>query len=289
VDCASCHDLSGFARATYSVADHRHSDYPLEGAHARAECEGCHTKAKVGPPAASLGTARVVMRPAHAACVDCHIDPHGGRFSTASAPRGARRPVSRAMGECTSCHSIEAFRPASVDAFAHSRYAFPLEGAHRAVPCEACHASLRHPPTKTLRGAAGAASLRLAFDDATLECASCHKSPHGDQFAHRRDQGACQGCHGSDVFVPADRFDHGRDTQFTLEGAHQRTPCASCHVPAANPNAVPRVRYRPTPSRCVDCHDSGTSGDRKTGLRAPGVPLAPPIMLTSREGLHVTH
>jgi hypothetical protein len=184
------------------------------------------------------------------------------------------------------CHSLDAFQPSAVDANVHAHYAFVLQGAHRAVPCQACHSSLKHPPVKTLRGTAGASSLRLTFDDARTECVACHRSPHGDQFAQRRDKGACEGCHGADAFVPAEHFDHNRDTPFSLAGAHQRTPCASCHVPAPDPNAVPRVRYRPTPSRCVDCHDRGAGGD---GRRAPMAALAIPIPLTTGEALLVAH
>jgi Cytochrome c7 and related cytochrome c len=62
VDCASCHDVSGFAHSTYTVTDHARTAYALDGAHARAACEGCHTKATGSAAVASVGSARVLLR-----------------------------------------------------------------------------------------------------------------------------------------------------------------------------------------------------------------------------------
>ncbi|MBI3635448.1 MAG: hypothetical protein HY216_04405, partial [Candidatus Rokubacteria bacterium] len=76
-DCASCHRVEGFRPSTFTVAQHRASTYPLEGAHVAAECAGCHGKRPAGAASAALGTARVVMRLPHGACTDCHADPHG--------------------------------------------------------------------------------------------------------------------------------------------------------------------------------------------------------------------
>ena len=246
-DCAACHTVDGFTPSTFTVAQHRASAYPLDGRHATAACAACHRRLATGDPAAAtLGSARVVMRPARAACSDCHLDPHRGRFS----PGGAR---ARAEG-CVACHSLEAFRPSGFDAAAHARSGFALEGAHRATPCLGCHASLKHPPSPSTLLAAAADARVLPLDDAPTRCAGCHTDPHGGQFAARQDKGACSGCHGLDGFAPAARFDHARDTRYKLDGAHARAACAACHRPVRDADGATRVRYHGTPTACEACH-----------------------------------
>jgi hypothetical protein len=66
--------------------------------------------------------------------------------------------------------------------------------------------------------------------------------PHGDF------EDDCSKCHSSQGWHPAvisDRFDHGRSSDFALEGAHQRTMCRSCHLSLEFSEADPK---------CVTCH-----------------------------------
>jgi hypothetical protein len=249
-DCAACHDLTGFANSTYTVAAHQKSAYPLEGAHAAADCAACHRQLGAkDPAAAALGTARVMIRPAHAACVDCHGDPHRGRFRPPS-PRARK-------ADCLACHGMNAFSPAQYDAKMHFECDFKLEGAHMTVPCQACHEELKAPSPKSTLLAAAASLRPLTFESKKRLCAECHDNPHGDQFAHRKDKGACQGCHGNDEFVPAAKFSHDRDSRFKLEGAHKRIACRACHEPRAAANGKTIVTYIPTPTRCEACHAGG--------------------------------
>lgn len=248
-DCAECHDVKGFHPSTYSAARHQASAYPLQGAHARADCSLCHGKAPAAT-AAALGSARVQLRPSHGACTDCHGDPHRGRFSAG----GVR---SRNEG-CVGCHGMEHFIPSTLDVAAHARTAYALEGAHRAVPCAQCHAELRQPPG---RSALAVEAMRsLPFQDARRRCVECHEGPHGTQFASRRDKGACEGCHTLAAFVPAARFDHNRDAKFKLEGAHARVPCGDCHTSAKDVSGVAHVVYRPLSGKCESCHSSTRGG-----------------------------
>ncbi|HUK62095.1 MAG TPA: hypothetical protein VLV15_02140, partial [Dongiaceae bacterium] len=273
-DCAVCHDVNGFTPSIFTVAQHAASVYPLTGAHARVECARCHARLAAGDPAAArLGVARVVMRPPHDRCTPCHEDPHQGRF--------AGGPHARKEG-CVACHGMTAFRPSAYDAAAHATSGFPLEGAHRATPCVGCHASLKTP------AANAAVSARvLTLDDAPLACEGCHKDPHGGQFAARKDKGACAGCHGTDAFVPASRFDHAHDTRFKLDGAHARAACSGCHRPTRDPDGVVRVRYRPTPTACSACHASQPvplSGGKSSSLEGDHDDRL--VMLALREARH---
>jgi len=139
------------------------------------------------------------------------------------------------------------------------------------VPCVACHAELKAPhAASTLRRDAPARTLR--FEEKARVCGDCHANPHGEQFAARRDHGACDGCHGAAAFVPAARFDHDRDAAFKLRGAHAKVACARCHPPARDRDGALRVTYRPTPTRCEACHlddNAGGGAAAPDGRRAP--------------------
>ena len=241
VDCAACHGVEAFKPSTYTVAQHAKTAYPLEGAHAAVACRSCHGRTPPGDAAqaaALVGTAKVWFHPARGRCVDCHRDPHEGRYS----PGGARaRP-----DECLACHTMAAFRPSTVDAAAHERARFRLEGAHRAAPCFACHRELATVP-------AAAEKRPLPFTMAGQTCRDCHENPHGTQFDARKDGGACDVCHDQERFRPASRFDHSRVRHFVLEGAHARTACAKCH-PVVTTAGKRMTLYRPVPSRCEECH-----------------------------------
>lgn len=250
VDCASCHDLKGWTPSTYTVLQHATSAYPLEAAHARAACDGCHRRApSTAANLAAYGRALVVIRAKRSACVDCHADPHAGRFRAG----GARAKAD----DCRACHGIEAWRPSRYDVRLHDSAVFKLEGAHAAVPCVACHAELKAKPSARSLLAAAAAMRPLRFEEPKRACAECHRTPHGDQFAHRKDRGACDGCHDQRAFAPAPRFDHDRDSRYRLDGSHRRTPCAGCHPSKPGPDGRPYTLYRPIPTRCEACHLAG--------------------------------
>lgn len=246
VDCASCHSVSGYRPSTFTPEQHAHTAYVLQGAHKSVACRDCHGRTPPGSDAqvaALTGIAKIWFHPAHDRCVECHFDPHAGRFS-----RGGER--ARA-DECVACHSMDAFSPSTVDGAAHDRARFKLSGAHRATPCFACHQELATPagnavPKKT---------RPLPFTVAGQTCRDCHESPHGTQFDARKDGGACDTCHGLERFKPASRFDHARMASFKLEGAHAKVACEKCHMAVSN-GGKRVVMYRPLASKCVDCHAS---------------------------------
>lgn len=247
--CEECHDVGGWRPATFTSAAHNALRVTLEGKHGTLACAACHGAERKGLPPLpgrdSLGKAGVAIQ-LPSDCVSCHVDPHQGRFS-----RGGQRPHQQ---ECVGCHSYQAFRPSTVDVAAHQSFGWKLEGAHRAVPCASCHEESKKPPMPSTLVREARAAPALTFTVKGTDCATCHTTPHGDQFAARSDKGACASCHTVEAFKPAGRFNHNRDAAFSLEGAHAQVSCEKCHSTERSRGGEPMVRYRPLATRCESCH-----------------------------------
>jgi hypothetical protein len=239
--------VAGWAPSTLDATRHASLKLPLEGRHREIACRSCHGADRPGLPALprtiTAGKAGFVFQVTEIECRACHVDPHQGRFSKAG----------QALA-CTSCHDTRAFRPSTVDVAAHRSYRFPLEGAHRATPCLACHADLKtRPAGRTSLVSARVTPASMGFS-ASSTCSECHNTPHGKQFAGRADGGKCDVCHGVDVFAPATRFDHDRDAGFALKGAHQGVPCNRCHPSDTGSPRPGGLIYRPVSGKCENCH-----------------------------------
>ena len=252
--CEGCHTPKGWSPSTFTAARHDSLRLTLAGRHGEITCAACHGPDRPKLPAlatAGLGKARVALTTLSATCTSCHQDPHAGRYE----PGGAR-PVA---GGCEACHDARAFRPSAVDIERHGRLGFALDGAHRAIPCVACHEKM--PAKSAASSLTGAAHLApVALDDPGSKCADCHEDPHGGQFAGRAGGGACETCHATEAFRPASRFDHNRDTRFALRGAHEHVACEACHRPGATVKGAkgpPPLRYRPLSTACESCHAGG--------------------------------
>lgn len=250
--CESCHVAAGWTPTTFGAAAHARTGFPIDGRHAAIPCAACHGANAVGIPAfpvATTGSAGVKLALGTVTCATCHVDAHAGRYAA-----GGAVPID---GGCAACHGTTSFRPSSVNVAMHARFRFRLEGAHRAVPCVGCHQELKATPaTSTL--VKSARGVMHFPDPASLTrsttCASCHASPHGTQFAARKDGGACESCHDVDAFAPASRFDHEKDAAFPLTGAHVSVACDECHVTRTAADGTRQVIYRPLSTKCESCH-----------------------------------
>jgi hypothetical protein len=249
VACEPCHDVAGWKPSLFSVAQHAKLKLPLEGRHARIDCAACHGPARKGLaplPPQRLGRAGVALVVKETDCVACHYDAHGGRFG----PDGVRAK----KDGCATCHNLTAFRPAAVDVAAHRDFDYALLGAHRAIPCDACHVESRPAPTRSSLLLAHGPAQAMTFTTKGTTCEACHQTPHGGQFDERGKAGQCASCHGDDAFRPATKFNHDVDAAFSLKGAHARVPCAKCHASTPSAGGRASVIYRPVPHTCEDCH-----------------------------------
>lgn len=253
-ECANCHGVQGWKPSRFERTSHAKLRLALEGRHADVPCRACHGSDRKGLPpmlnAGQLGRAGFLFQVTELACTACHVDPHQGRFVVG----GAR---AKATG-CLACHDTRTFRPTTADLAAHREFGFVLDGAHRATACAGCHGEMKRstPPAPASRSSLVAAGTR--FDpmrfEAKTACADCHDNVHGDQFAGRRNGGRCDGCHGTDGFRPASRFDHDRDASFKLRGGHENVACSRCHHADGKTGTPGRLIYRPVSGKCASCH-----------------------------------
>jgi len=216
-DCRSCH--TGAAQ-TWSRTNFRHPDrFPLTGGHATLACADCHR----GP--ANLTSPD---------CYECHRADY----------ESTRDPNHAAAGfphECAACHTTASWTTAVFD---HFTTGFTLEGAHRSVPCGACHTS----------GYAGT----------PRDCYACHRTDY-ESTADPNHAAAgfstnCVNCHNTSGW-PGAVFDHDT-SRFPLTGSHRTLDCVACHSSG----------YAGTPRDCVACHRADYDATRDPNHAAAGFP-----------------
>jgi hypothetical protein len=221
--CADCHDAAAWRLRPGAAFSHDRTDWPLAGAHRRVACQRCH------PPSRGDYRRRYAEL-AFGRCRDCHEDVHGRTF--ASVAEGER---------CESCHTVEAFVPATYGRAEHARAAFPLDGAHRAVPCARCHRP------------EGARAVHLALP--AHACKDCHEDVHRGTFDARMGPRGCATCHGTTSWKGTD-FDHAT-TRFPLTGRHAEVACTACH---GTPEGGAHARFTGLDRRCEACHPDAHFG-----------------------------
>lgn len=155
--CLGCHDTRRYRPSTIDVAAHDAYTFKLEGAHRAVPCVGCHADLKYQPTASTLIQVRWTGAPLlfttkTQACVGCHQSPHGAQFA------------GRQGGDkCESCHSADAFAPAT--RFDHDRDTkFPLRGGHANVACAKCHPTVAGPGNTRI----------IRYRPVSTRCESCH-------------------------------------------------------------------------------------------------------------------
>ncbi len=243
--CATCHstERAGWASSMHEPGLHLATGFPLVAPHAKLQCADCHA-----------GASFAERYPGRAAqdCRACHGDPHRGEL--------AKGPF--AKDRCVDCHAPHAFTPANFAVERHAKTRFPLDGAHAAVPCSACHD----------KPADGPRSFAVVGRD----CASCHADAHTGYFARSplaraTDRAAgCDACHDTVEFANAAQgFDHGRYTRYPLQGAHARARCDACHPRSTKPDHNGRrfgQAQAPGGARfCATCHDDVHAGQFRVG------------------------
>jgi hypothetical protein len=63
----------------------------------------------------------------------------------------------------------------------------------------------------------------------------------------------CAACHKTTSFADL-KFDHDKQSRFSLVGKHKETACAGCHKTEKPQNGSAFVRYKPVGTSCGGCH-----------------------------------
>jgi hypothetical protein len=261
--CESCHVVEGWLIIRNGPKErefHEKTKFPLRGAHITVACQACHGPFP-GEPAKFKGLT-------FGACSDCHADAHEGQLAKLSGE--PKTPG------CERCHTVQVFQPASFELKDHGLTRYPLEGAHAAVACSACHTKepkllarvsllvrsllkRRHRPELFSQTA-------FVLPGPNDRCESCHTDPHGGQFKKDGKPRACAACHVVTAWSKL-VFDHNRDSRYPLTGKHAQAPCQGCHVIEEGKTAA-NIRYAPMETACARCHTDTHVGQFAEGKGA---------------------
>jgi hypothetical protein len=221
--CEKCHTVDNWNQITFP---HDATGFPLKGAHANISCSACH----------AAGFAQKVTGD----CASCHRDAHAGEF-------GMR---------CGSCHDEVKWRGA-INADAHRRTNFPLDGRHALIPCEECHIDVRE----------------KRFSRAALACNACHAKDAARAALHSIDHVKanfgtdCQRCHSPQRFDSARFPDHEMCFPI-LRGAHRGFACLSCHTTMMNVTVTGACMTRN--AACSSCHRHSCDRENAAHANIPG-------------------
>ncbi len=213
-DCITCHNLSGFANALYTIDQHNKGVFPLQGTHVAAPCFECHKKTETWS-----------FRDVGKKCIDCHKNNHGDAISKKYYPED----------NCLSCHSEATWTNITFD---HAKTNFKLQGAHQNQSCRKCHFS------ESKEGIA-----LQKFANLSTNCSNCHADKHYNQF-DKDGVTDCNNCHEFDNWK-ASKFNHNT-TAFKLEGKHANVLCNKCHKPTQTNNVL-YIHYKIS-VKCESCH-----------------------------------
>jgi nitrate/TMAO reductase-like tetraheme cytochrome c subunit len=217
-DCAVCHNERSFSAVDEDEFDHSLTDFHLKGKHQGVDCRECHAESFIEPVP-------------HQECAACHEDYHDGAFVASKEPRREDR-------DCRECHSEEGFDLTLYTLETHNLSRFPLDGAHLATPCFACHLQ----------------EDQWVFRNLGETCIDCHEDVHRGFISEEYypDQN-CQSCHSTQSWED-NVFDHSQ-TGFELTGAHAQQACMKCHA-AAEGRTDKYAGFQNTSSDCQSCHES---------------------------------
>lgn len=218
-DCVKCHSESGFRYSkNMETFDHKFTDFALEGKHETVDCKECH---KIGKFTDAIE---------FSSCTSCHTDYHEGEFKK-----------NNVLPDCNTCHSLESgFDTSLFTLERHETTDFPLEGAHIATPCFACHVS--------------ETDDKWRFKDKGTTCVECHEDIHEEYIDQKYyPKNDCKTCHINETWATVN-FDH-KKTDWPLEGKHLETACKECHITNTEEHLF-NQKFTDLDSNCINCHES---------------------------------
>lgn len=213
--CVDCHNENSFQEVNMDNFNHSLTNFALVGKHEVVDCRECHTASFTEPLP-------------HNECAACHIDYHEGEFVTNGNSR-----------DCATCHNEEGFEITLFTLEEHNESAFPLEGAHIATPCFACHLT----------------EEKWSFRNIGQQCVDCHEDVHAGYIDEKYyPNQTCENCHITDSWQE-NHFDHNL-TDFSLIGAHAEQQCMDCHSVSDQSHVDKYAGFVDLSTQCATCHQN---------------------------------
>jgi len=260
--CEDCHSPRDWKKSEF---DHdRDTEFRLRGRHRKIECEACHVEPvnRKEPPSDCHGCHRNDDQ--HRGrygrkCDSCHNEKSWKRArfdhtgQTDFPLKGKHRDLNcdachqgkldeeqlgrdciachraddahdgRQGEDCARCHTESGWAQRVL--FDHDLTPFPLIGMHASAPCEECH-------------------LSTAYGETRAECNACHEQDDVHKGGVGTDCGRCHNPNDWALWM----FDHDKQTDFSIDGAHSDLLCADCHNKPVGGRKVDQS------VRCNACH-----------------------------------
>jgi hypothetical protein len=215
IDCADCHNTSGFENSSFTVERHNAGSYQLQGGHLATPCFACHKKQE------KWSFQEIGLR-----CSECHKNIHESYIDQKYYPGS----------DCSTCHSENGW---GLVRFDHSKTQFALEGTHELQTCRSCHYREN-----------SAGQVQQKFSGLASNCTNCHTDIHNNQFETNNSVN-CFRCHNPFGWV-IENFNHN-SAAFRLEGKHENISCKKCHKEISEGQET-FILYKIQEFRCENCH-----------------------------------
>ena len=297
--CADCHQTATWEEVTFN---HDETRFPLQGEHQGLVCQQCHAR-----PAEKLNEQFNDDEASKTLCHSCHMsdDIHEGSYGTdcqmchtekqwdsasfnhdkntdftlTGPHREASCLACHAPGQssppgnqCIDCHSSSDVHQGALGStcddchtglenwqqplFDHDFTDFPLIGLHKILGCQSCHATDQ--------------TFQLPLNS----CEDCHLNATSHNHAFNN---TCENCHSTRGW-DQHKFDHQKNTDFPLRGAHREVNCLTCHhEDLATPDTPDQQCYschkkddvhdQRFGSQCGNCHNESNFSDVLTNRR----------------------
>jgi len=213
--CAQCHNETSFLSFSGKEQfNHNVTEFELKGSHKKINCFSCHAKTTN-----LMALFQDKSDTEEDNCIECHKDQHEDKYG----------------GNCAKCHNENSFFSFNnMDFFDHTVTDYSLEGKHLEVDCKKCHTE------------------RFSAPIDFMACNNCHLDYHEGEFIKNEIPPDCKECHslknGFDYSLYT--IQQHQETEFPLEGAHNATPCFSCHISEEDN----KWSFKDLGVNCVDCH-----------------------------------
>jgi len=199
-ECNRCHTPSSWI-VTNIIDIHRHSRFPLLGAHSMADCQECHSNASL-----------LKFEPLGIECFDCHQ----ADYMSTSSPDHSSAGYST---NCTECHFMNAF---TWQGAGINHDFFPLKEGHDIADCMQCHTDGN-------------------FSSIPNTCISCHEQDYNAAVNPNHSNSGfpttCNECHTlAPGWAPAEFTQHDGLYFPIYSGQHEGEweNCGDCHKNSSN-------------------------------------------------------